>query len=119
MEVIHRELCRFVVRFIRSSQVLRVPVVVSHERVDDEPGVLVRPSAAPAALLHRQDPAKRVPEVRVEDGVDDRVEGGVGVAEPGQDLEGERRDAFLANAVDHVHDEEGSPEREVVLVALV
>ena len=92
---------------------LRVPVVVGHERVDDEPGVLVRPSAAPAALLHRQDPAKRVPEVRVEDGVDDRVEGGVGVAEPGQDLEGEGRDAFLANAVDHVHDEEGSPEREV------
>ena len=85
-------------------------MVVGHERVDDEAGVVVRPSAAPAALLHRQDSAERVPEVRVEDGVDDRVEGRVGVAEPGQDLEGERRDALLADAVDHVHDEEGSPE---------
>ena len=33
-----------------------------------------------------EDPAEGLPELRVEDGVDDRVEGGIGVAQPRQHL---------------------------------
>jgi hypothetical protein len=58
-------------------------VAVGHERVDDDSAggvpVIVAPAAADAGV-QGQDAVEGVSEVGVEDGVDDRVEGGVGVA---------------------------------------
>jgi len=46
-------------------------------------GVLVtRRNGLVAVAPGRQDPPERVPKLGVEDGVDDRVESGVGVAKP-------------------------------------
>lgn len=54
-----------------------------------------------------QDSLKRFPEFRVENGVDDGVEGGVGIAEPGEYFEGDVGDASFAEGGDDVDAEEG------------
>ena len=51
-----------------------------------EVGAGARRDALVAAAAGREDATERVPELLVEDGVDDGVEGGVGVAQPGQHL---------------------------------
>ena len=95
-------------------KVVVVVVVVGHERVDDEAGIpRFSGATTTVVLLHRQDSAEGVSEIGVEDRVDDRVEGRVRVPEPGQDLEGQRRDALLADPVNHIHDEERSPKEKI------
>lgn len=64
------------------------------------------------AAACRQDAFKRLPELRVEDGVDDRVEGRVAVAEPREYLEGDVRDAGLAEGRHDVDAEERHPAHE-------
>ena len=88
-------------------------VVVGHEGVDDQTGMSrFSGAAATVVLLHGEDPLECVSEICVEDRVDHRVERRVGVAEPGQDLEGQRRDALLADPVNYIHDEERGPVKE-------
>lgn len=67
---------------------------------------------ATRGVVSSEDPLERLPELRVEDGVDDWVEGGVRVAQPGEDLEGDVRDASLAESGDYVYAEEGYPADE-------
>lgn len=74
--------------------------------------VLVAAAAAAAARPQRQDLLEGQAEVRVEDGVDDRVEGAVRVAQPCQKLEYDRRDARLAERSDDVHAKEWHPADE-------
>lgn len=64
--------------------------------------------AAPGAP-GRQDPLERLAELGVEDRVDDRIEGRVGVAQPGQHLERLRPDAGLAERGDDIYTEERHP----------
>lgn len=65
--------------------------------------------AAAPRTPRRQDTLERLAELGVEDRVDDRVERGVGVPEPGQHLERLRSDAGLAERRDDVDAEEGHP----------
>lgn len=60
----------------------------------------------------QQDPAESLPELRVEDAVDDGVEGRVAVAQPRQELEHHVRDARLADGRHDVDAEEGDPAHE-------
>ena len=69
-----------------------------------------RPRAPP--VLPVEDLAERGPEVRIEDGVDDRVEQAVEVAEPADDADDERREmeaVVAAERADERHDEEREP----------
>lgn len=56
-----------------------------------------------------EDALEGLPELCVEDAVYDGVEGRVGVAQPGEDLEGRGGYAILADAEDDVDDKEGGP----------
>lgn len=56
-----------------------------------------------------QDLLEGVPELPGEHGVDEGVDGRVAVAQPEDDGEGERGDAFVAEGRDQVHGEEGAP----------
>lgn len=67
--------------------------------------------AAPG-IAHGQDALEGVAELLVEDRVDDRIEGRVRVAQPGEDLEGLAPDAGLAEGGRDVHAEEGHPADE-------
>lgn len=70
--------------------------VVRHELVVGVEGHRLVPAPAPRGIVCGQDAFERLPELRVEDGVDDGVEGGVGVAQPREDLEGDFWNARLA-----------------------
>jgi len=63
-------------------------------------------------IPHGQDALEGVAELLVEDRVDDRIEGRVRVAQPGEDLEGLATDAGLAEGGRDVHAEEGHPADE-------
>lgn len=85
--------------------------VIGDELVIVERNRLVATFAA-GWVVSRQDSFERFAKFRVEDGVDDGVESGVGVAQPGEDLEGDVRDAGLAESCHDVDAEEGDPADE-------
>lgn len=60
-------------------------------------------------IVSGQDSFECLSELRVEDGVDDRVERRIGVAQPREDLEGDVRYAGLAECCHDVYAEEGHP----------
>lgn len=64
---------------------------------------------APLGIVRGEDALEGFAELRVEDGVDDGIEGGVGVAQPREDLEGDVRDARLAEGRHDVDAEERHP----------
>ena len=69
-------------------------------------------AAAAAPLVTGQDLLEGQPEFQVEDGVDDGIEGRVGIAEPGEKLEDDGRDAGFAKRCDDVDAKEGHPTDE-------
>lgn len=63
----------------------------------------------PPAQTPHDDPLEGLPEVAREERVDERVDGGVAVAEPKEDREERIVDAVVAEGPDEVHGEEGQP----------
>lgn len=63
-------------------------------------------------IAHGQDALEGVAKLLVEDRIDDRIEGRVRVAQPGEDLEGLSADAGLAEGGRDVDAEEGHPANE-------
>lgn len=59
--------------------------------------------------MRRQDSFERFSKLGVEDGVNDGIEGGIGVSQPRQDLEGDVWDAGLTESRHDVDAEEGDP----------
>ena len=61
-------------------------LIICNKGVDDQSGMsgrVVCTTTTTVLLFHRQDASECVSEIGVEDGVDDRVEGRVGISEPG------------------------------------
>ena len=71
--------------------------------------VVGEPAAAEGPRFDGEDLLKGQPEVQIEDGIDDGVEGAVGVAEPGEYFEDDGRDAGLAESGHDVDAEERDP----------
>jgi len=67
------------------------------------------PVAAARGVVGRQNPSESFPELGVEYGVNDRVEGRVGVTQPCEYLEHDARYAGLAESGNYVHAEERHP----------
>lgn len=67
------------------------------------------PTLAAGWVVSSQDSLERFPELCVEYGVDDRVEGWIGVSQPCKDLEGDVWDAGLAESCHYVDAEEWYP----------
>lgn len=86
--------------------------VVGHELVVGVERHRLVPAPAPGRVVGGQDAFERLPELGVEYGVDDGIESRVGVAQPREDLEGDFRDARLAEGGDDVDAEERHPADE-------
>lgn len=87
---------------ILGSVVRDVPVAVPRMHVVHL--VIAAPGTAAG-----QDALERFPELGIENGINYWVERGVGIAEPGEDLERLAADAGLAERRHDVHAEEGHP----------
>jgi len=67
--------------------------IICNKRVDDHSRMsraVVHTTTTTILLFHCQDASECVSEIGVEDGVNDRIEGRIGISEPGQDFEGQR-----------------------------
>lgn len=87
---------------ILGSVVRDVPVAVPRMHVAHI--VIAAPGTAAG-----QDALERFAELCIENRINDGVERGIGVAQPGEDLEGLAADAGLAECRHDIHAEEGNP----------
>lgn len=83
--------------------------VVSDELVGLVEGNGLVAAFAPLRVVRCENSLEGLAKLRVEDGVDDGVEGGVGVAQPRENLEGDVWDARLAEGRHDVDAEERHP----------
>lgn len=90
----------------------RLDAVIRDELVVDVEGDRLVAAPAPHGVVRGEDALERLPELRVEYRVDDRVEGRIGVTQPREDLERDLRYARLAERRHDVDAEERHPAYE-------